>query len=367
MELMAEYAEAYEQAGGKNIIFCEDRLTLLAERALLRRMGGTFDSAVSTFARFLKTDERAISKQGSVMAVGEVMTRLQREGALQCFTSISGIGNNARCIYETLAQMSASEITPDILKQSLALLPEDNLKRKIADLALIYEGYHAFLQERGLLDESKYLTLLPQRIRKEGSLRGYNVFFLGYNAFTAQARETIRAALETADNVVGIFCGGEAELYTGSAANAFGRVCAEYGKYAVRKLGKPLEGEAELLRKGLFNPMRAKVKKKTDKITLFEARNKTEEGEFVATKIRKETAENPSVRYRDFAVLVPSVDEYALPLKKALAEYGIPYFIDEKKSLKRHPLARFLLDCFRVAREKYSPLSVQALTQSLFF
>jgi ATP-dependent helicase/DNAse subunit B len=173
MELMAQYAEAYEQSGKQNVIFCEDRLTLIAERALLKRMGGTFDTSVSTFARFLKSEERAISKQGSVMAVGEVMTRLQREGALQCFTTTFGVGNNARCIYETLAQMSASEVTPEVLRQSLALLPEDSLKRKISDLALIFEGYTAFLEEKGFLDESKYLTLLPQRIRKEGGLLAY--------------------------------------------------------------------------------------------------------------------------------------------------------------------------------------------------
>ena len=367
MDVMAEYAEAYEKAGGENIVFCEDRLTLIAERALLKRMGGTFGSSVSTFARFLKSDELAISKQGSVMAVGEVMTRLQREGALQCFTTTFGVGNNARCIYETLAQMSASEVTPDILRQSLTLLPEDSLKRKISDLALIYEGYTAFLKEKGFLDESKYLTLLPKRIREEGCLRGKNVFFLCYNSFTAQARETIRAALETADNVIGIFCAGKEELYTNSAAVAFEKVCAEYGKYSVRDLGAPLLGEAEMLRKGLFNPIRAKSWKKTDKITLFEGKNKTAEAEFVATKIRRETMQNSQLRYRDIAVLVPSVEEYALPLKKTFAEYGIPYFIDEKKSLKRHPLAGFLLDCFRVVRERFSPQSVQSLTQNYFF
>ena len=116
MDVMAQYAQAYEQRGGRNIIFCEDRLTLIAERALLAYMGGTFSSSVSTFARFMKAEGRTVSKQGSVMAVGEVMARLQREGVLQCFTSVTGIGNNARCIYETLAQMSASEITPTVQK-----------------------------------------------------------------------------------------------------------------------------------------------------------------------------------------------------------------------------------------------------------
>lgn len=366
MEAMAEYAAAYESQGGRNLIFCEDRLTLIAERALLAKMGGTFHSSVSTFARFVKADGKAITKQGSVMAVGEVMTRLQREGKLQCFTSVAGIGNNARCIYETLAQMSASEITPDILKESLSLLPDDMLKRKVSDLAEIYEGYIAFLEERGFLDESKYLSLLPLRIKQEKALQGVNVFFLCYNSFTAQAAQTIRAALETAENVIGVFCGGEEEIYCNRAADTFLRVCREYGKTEIRDLGTPLDGEAEILRKGLFNPERPKIKTVTENIRIFEAEDRSAEAEYVAARIKRAMSEK-NLRFRDFAVLVPDVAAYSLPLKKSFTEYGIPYFIDEKKSLKRHPLSRFLLDCFRVVREKFSPASAQSLAQNFFF
>jgi ATP-dependent helicase/nuclease subunit B len=56
-----------------------------------------------------------------------------------------------------------------------------------------------------------------------------------------------------------------------------------------------------------------------------------------------------------------------LALKKAFAEYRIPYFIDEKRSLLNHPLGKFLLDCFRVVRERFSSSAVQALTQNYFF
>ena len=367
METMAEYAQAYEQKGARNVIFCEDRLTLVAERALLARVGGTIQTSVTTFARLLKTEQRAISKQGSVMAVGEVMTRLQREGKLQCFTSTAGVGNNARSIYETLAQMSASEITPEVLRESLALLPDDMLKKKLADLAAIYEGYSTFLQEKGFLDESKYLTLLPRRIRKEGLFKSCNVFFLCYTSFTAQGRETIRAALETADNVIGVFCAGEEELYSNRAAVTFESVCREYGKVQVRCLGTPLEGDAELLRKGLFNPVKNGGRVTTENIRIFEAEDKITEAEFIATKIKREMIEKEGMRYRDFAVLVPEVKGYSLALKKTFTEYGIPFFIDEKKSLKQHPLAGFLLDCFRVVRERYSPASVQSLTQNVFF
>ena len=367
METMAEYAAAYEAQGEKNLIFCEDRLTLIAERALLAKTGGTFLSSVSTFARFLKTDEKAISKQGSVMAVGDVMTRLQREGVLQCFTTTTGVGNNAKCIYETLAQLSASEVTPEILRESLALLPDDMLRKKVSDLAAIYEGYTAFLQENAFVDESKYLSLLPAKIRKEGLLKDTNVFFLCFNSFTMQAAQTIRAALETAKNVIGVFCAGEEEIYTNRALQTFSRVCADYGKIHVREFGTPLYGGAEILRKGLFDPEHKEKRRETDNIRIFEADDKTAEAENVAMHIRRAMKENEKLRYRDFAILSPDVAGYSLALKKALAEYKIPFFIDEKKSLKRHPLSRFLLDCFRVVRERFSSLSVQSLTQNLFF
>lgn len=369
MEVMARRAFEFERAGGKNLIFCEDRLTLVAERALLAQTGGSFFSSVSTFARFLKTETRAISKQGSVMAVGEVMTRLQREGALQCFTSTYGVGKNARCIYETLAQFSASKITPQILKDSLALLPDDMLKKKLADLSKIYEGYLDFLAENAFLDESKYLTLLPRRIREEGLLKGYNVFFLCYNSFTAQAKETIRAALETADNVIGIFCAGKEDIYTNRAVRDFAEACRDgnFAKPIIRDLGTALGGEAEILRKSLFNPACKTVDYTTENVRVFEARSKNAEAEYVAVKIRREMAERGVERYRDFAVLVPDVASYSLALKKAFEEFKIPYFIDEKKSLKRHPLSRFLLDCFRAVCENFAPSAAQALCSNVFF
>ncbi len=367
MDAMAEYVEAYEKTGGVNLVFCEDRLTLIAERAVVKRLGGTFSTSVSTFTRFLKTDAKTVTKQGSVMIVGEVMTALQRQEKLQCFTTLSGVGNNARCIYETLAQFSASAITPELLKSVANDLPKDSLKRKISDLALIYEGYKSALREKEYADESEYLSLLPSRIRKEGILKGVNVFFLCYTSFTKQAQELIRAVLETADNVVGIFCAGEEDLYTNGASDVFYRVCAEYKGAKVLELGQPLDGTAEGLRKCLFNPETPSKKTVTDKIHIFEAEDKTDEAEFVATKIRKFMQEKKGMRYRDVAVLTPDVPSYSLALKKAFAEYKIPYFIDEKRSLKSHPLSRFLLDCFRVVKEKYSPSSVQSLTQNFFF
>ena len=365
MDAMIERVGTYEQLGESNVIFCEDRLTLIAERALTKALGGTFRTTVTTFSRYLSNRENTLSKQGSVMAVGNVMTKLQNENKLKCFVGEAGVRNCAKSIYETLSQFFASGIDASVLKESAEELKDEVLRNKTQDLALILEGYNQYLQQRGLYDESKYLQLLPQKIENEQALNNCNVFFLCYTAFTKQSCETIRAVCKCAKNVVGIFCGGDEDIYTNVAKRRFESVCG--AKTRVISFGTPLQGEAEYLRKGLYNPKRGVKKLDTDKIRIFEGRDKTDEAQYVAVQIRRYMQTHDSARYRDTAILVPNVNNYSLAIKRALEEYGIPYFIDEKRSLKSHPLARFILDCFRVVKEGYSPSSVQALTSNRFF
>ena len=368
METLCEYVSAYEQQGEENLIFCEDRLTLIAERSITKALGGTFKTNVSTFSRYAPTSKSIITKQGSVMIIADVMSRLQKENALQCFTHTFSVGSYAKSIYETIAQFSASEITPEILEHSANQLPDDIFKKKTLDLAKIYSGYIEFLSSRNFLDESRYLSLLPDTIRQKKNLAHTNVFFVCHTAFTLQALQTVRAVLETAKNVIGIFCAGEEELYTNSAFQSFKRVCEEYGKTTVLNKGKPLFGEAEAIRLGLFNPERTnKPRVVTDKVRFFEGEDKRREGEYVAVQIRKTMAKTNGLHYRDFAVLVSSVENYTLALKRAFNEYEIPYFIDEKRSLKNHPISRLLLDSLQVVKDKFSAPTVDALLSNIFF
>ncbi len=214
METMAEYVKANEELHEKNIIFCEDRLTMVAERTLLKATGGSFFSSVVTFSRFLKTDARVITRQGSVMAIGDIALRLQKENKLKLFRTPDAVKNGAENIYDTVAQFSASCVDEEMIEESASLLDNSTLKDKLSDFALIYREYKKFLLENGYLDENKYLSLLPNCIRNSEEVKGANVFFLCYNSFTKQATDVIRAVEETAKNVYGIFCAGKEEFYT---------------------------------------------------------------------------------------------------------------------------------------------------------
>ena len=110
LSVLSEAVAASEARGEENFIFCEDKLTLLAERAVLRRTGGTFATEVSTFSRFLSGSAKTISKQGSVMAVSAILAKQGEK--LSCFRR-----GAAQAVYETIAQLSASRGNAEMLRR----------------------------------------------------------------------------------------------------------------------------------------------------------------------------------------------------------------------------------------------------------
>ena len=354
--LAARVAEN-ESRGGKNFIFCEDRLTLLAEHAVLGGNGGTFLTEVSTFARFLSSDRKVLSKYGSVMAVSAILSA--RSGELRCFKN-----GSAQAVYETIAQLAASRVSAEKLRAG-ALETEGLLRAKLEDLALVLEAYEEFLRERGLLDENGYLALLPEKIAS-GALADGNVFFFAFPSFTAQAREGLRAAMEHARSVTGIFLAGDGEPYTNEGAAGFERVAAEYG--GVRRSSVPcsLADDALILRDGLYSPERyLRGAKKTDCIRTYRASDDAEEFGAVCALIRKHVAED-GLRYRDFAVLVPDKNSFLLA-EKYFRAHGIPFFADRRKSFSQHPFCAFALACLEAAADGGLPLSADAVAANVYF
>ena len=353
--------------GEKNLIFCEDRLTLEAERALTRAGGTVLDSAVTTFSRFLRgaNGKKVLSKQGSVLVAGAVAA--QNAEKLTCFGK-----NPAGCagrLYETVAQLRAARIAPEDLERAADEQGDGAggspyLAAKLRDLALVYRGYLAFLQG-GYVDESGVLELLPEAIRS-ASLADTNVYFAGFPSFTGQAAEGIRAALSAAKSVTGVFVGGEAELYTNEAARDFERLCLAAGARCERvPLPSALTAEAEFLRRGLFDPAQ-RSPLETARVHLYEGADEEDELNFIAAAIKREVLDG-GARYGELAVYVPDLSAYALPIEKAFGEYNIPYYADVRRSIAEHPLAGFVLRWFSVLAEGFDPADTDAFLGNLFF
>ena len=348
----------------KTIIFCEDRLTLEAERAVAAAKGVTFSTSVTTFARFLGAEKggKVLSKQGSVLVVGSIAAK--NADKLRCF------GKNpagaAGSLYETIAQLRAALVTPEMLLASAAET-EGTLAEKLSDIALIYKEYLAFLS-RGYLDESGVLALLPAAMaKKRGGVAGADVVFAGFSSFTRQAAEGILAALSFAASVTGVFIGGREEIYTLEAARAFEKYCRAAGAECETVfLPSSLPAAAEAVRTGIFDPVQKGAPLETGAVRLYEGADADDELRFVAAMIKKEVTDN-GLRFCDIALLLSDPQDYAVPLGKVFSEYHIPYFSDVKRGADKHPLCRFLVQWLRVLAEGFAPEEVNAFIGNDFF
>lgn len=345
-----------EERGEKNLIFCEDRLTLLTERALVRALGGTFLTDVTTFARFLSGSANVLSKQGSVMLMSAILSECENETV--CF----GKGS-AQVVYETVAQLSASRVNADMLRQS-AEETEGTLRSKLRDLALLQEKYEENLAAGGLKDENGYLGLLPEKL-SSGEYRETNVYFFAFPSFTRQAQEGIRAAITDCGSVTGIFLSDCCDLFTDEGRRIFARICGEFGGAEEITAGNTYSGDALLLYRGLYSPERfALPPAPCEGVYAFLAEDREEEFKTVAALVKKHIAQG--MRYRDIVVLVP--DETAFPLaEKVFGQYRIPYFADRKRKLSEHPFCTFALAILNGVADGMLPREADDIASNPYF
>ncbi len=362
LDFLARRTAENEALGRNNLIFCEDRLTLLAERAVLRHTGGTFRTEVTTFARYLSGAGKILSKQGSVMAVSSILSACRDR--LQCFRA-----GAAEAVYETIAQFSASRVDAAALRASAAETGE-LLGRKLSDLALVLEEYRAFLDARGLLDENDYLALLPERLTPE-RLRAVDVIFFAFPSFTRRAAEGVRAAACAARSVTGVFVGGESAVYTNEGARIFRAVCRALGPVREERVQSSLSGEAWALRNGLFAPECLPDRPaRSAGIRLFRPEDEAAEADAVCALIKRCTAPvsvgGEGLRYRDIAVLVPDERGF-FAFEKAFSAYHIPYFADVRRPFVRHPFCAFVCAVLRAVADGGLPASVEAVAANVCF
>ncbi len=344
-----------EERGERITVFCEDKLTLLAERAAVSHARGTFLTEVTTFARFLKGEGPILSKQGSVMAVSSILS--EYASSLKCFKKSA-----AQAVYETIAQLLSSRADAEMLKMS-AEETEGMLSGKLSDLSFVLGKYEEFLKERGLFDENGYLALLPEKIGE--TARGRHIVFFAFPSFTRQAMEGVRAALLNGGQVTGIFLAGEGGAYTNEAIDAFTHAARELGPVQTVTAESSLEGDAAFLAAGLFSPeVYGKEKETREHIHLFRASDEGDELERVCALIKMHAAEG--LRYRDFAVLLSDRDRF-LPAERMFSDYGIPFFSDRKRPFSEHPFCRFALDILSCVHDGGQPDSVDAVLSSVYF
>lgn len=358
-----------ERLGKRTVIFCEDRLTLAAERTVCAAVGGTFNTSIYTFARFLAEEriksENVLSSQGSAMAIRRIIE--ENRDKLTLFKRLN-TATAAQDVYDTLALLYSSRIEPDDL--SAADTSDPLLRGKLGDLEFLYRAYRDYLAENGCVDRNRYLGQLPDVIAAGDAIRGNDVIFLGFQSFTCSVTECARACMDVAKNVYGLFISGREDVYAKEAVASFTVAARDFGGCNTVNVGFGLNAVAEQLRRNIFNPegfhLKASDRVSTDAVVLFEAVDEEEELEFVAARILRHVYDE-GVRYRSISVMLSDVDGYRGAMERVFSEYGIPYYLDKRYSLSEHAICPFLTGWLSCAADGCTQESVASVISSPLF
>lgn len=357
-EIVLSHSERDGREGKRLVVFCEDRLSLAVERAVCDAVGGTFAVSVFTLSRFLQAQsgkaENVLTSQGSAMAIRKLIEA--NKDKLQLFKRLS-TASAAQEVYDTIALLYSSKISPDDLNG--AETENRLLKRKLHDLELLYREYINYLEERGAEDRNAYLRKLPAVIKASPAIKGADLVFFGFQAFTSSVADCVRAGMQTADSTYGIFVGGEEKKYVNEAWTTFEHIAKEEGlikdgKKFITHLPSNLTPAAETLRKFVLEP-ESLIKRNNSTIVggqlqICEASDDEESCQFIASQILKCVRED-SLRYREISVMFPSVAGVQPSLERAFGEYGIPMYVDRRYPLASHSVCSFILDYFSCAAD----------------
>ncbi len=356
----------------KCYVFSEDKITLSLELEIAKLCGGGFwDIDVITFNRYInskKDAEKVLSKESSVMAIRKIISENQKN--LSCLSASASKPNLALTLFELISQLESAKVSYEDLN-SLIVQESLNIKGafllKIKDIAFVYKKYQEYLKEFNLYDGNSYLSLMPNLINEDEDVKKSIVILSGFSTLTKQRYEIFEALNNNALEMHSFIVHDEkGSFYTGEVLDKLLKIDANA---TVIPFDKKLNSEVEIIKNNLYNPAVFKnsfTPYKTDKVSLYEAFNPSEEVENVARNILYEVTKN-NLKFKDVSVILGDLNGYLPYITKYFSDYNIPYFIDDNTTLKEHPITLLVLDYINLFRRGlYKDDFIKFISNGLF-
>lgn len=358
---MVAKLQSSENPLDKKIIFCEDKFTLQIELAIADYSGGSFGTNVFSFNRYmhkhLKKSEKVLSPEACVLAVKNLL--LENKKQLLCFKSVYD-PNLAGIIYELIAQLKSAKVTPSDIDKVYEET-SGNLKRKLHDIYLLFDGYERYIAENNITDGNNRLSSLPAFFDGDEEIKDTDVIVAGFPSLNRTLCEIFKSLARNAKSLTFVAVAGENKgVYTNEVYD-FVR-----SEFAPDEIEVDCDKETMRLLGGLYRPL-AKSENGiySNRIHLYRAKTHEEEIKNVASIIRNKVA--GGARYRDFAVCAENIAPYELTLKSIFADYEIPVFCDITKNLGKHPLTRLVLSYIDMVRRNFDPKDVLDFAKNQLF
>jgi ATP-dependent helicase/nuclease subunit B len=360
-----------EEPNGHPIIYLvPEQMTFQSEYALIHTpgLGGMIRAQVFSFTRLAwrvlqetgGMSRYHLSQTGVRMLLRKIVEK--RKNELVLFARAAEKNGFIEQLEEMLIECKRYCITPQQLQQTenqlrhKANATEKVLADKLKDLQLIYEEFERELMHR-YVDSEDYLRLLAEKVPHSRYLSDSEIYIDGFHHFTPQEYMVLEQLLLHCKRVtIALTVDAPYNEHLPHELHLFRMTGKTY--HDLRKMALlnnvPIE-EVELLRENVRHRDRAlshleahydarpavPFLEQTDSIQMYQATHRRAEVEGIAREIIR-LVRDEGYRYRDLALLIRNSDEYRDVLKTVFADYGIPYFIDEKESMMYHPFIEFI-------------------------
>ncbi len=342
------------------IVIVPETKSIAVERELLSlsKANAVANIYVYSFVRILNrfgliSPEKVINKQTCIMIIKKIIS--ENVNNLFCYKKTSRSVGFAEKVYDTIQQFKSSEVSPEDLKK-VALTCTKSLKLKLKDIIFLYEEYEKTLKDK-FFDDCDKLNLLINFAKTNEKLKSAEVFVVGFDNITYEMASVLKEFAKNAKEITfsSVYFGETREdkhLQKNELYNKFKHIAEELKYPYVPKFYEfYAKGDFYAIKNYLFSTKSYSVKP-AGNLSLFEARNKRTEIEYVASKIIDEV--KAGKRFRDICVYSPMLSAEVSLFEKYFSAFDIPYYIKRDYDLSSHPLVALIAGVFEIENSHYS-------------
>ncbi len=385
--IFGEIAEALEQKHqGSLILLVPEQYTLQAERDLINslRLPGLIRLEVMSPTRLAErvfeevggNTSTLIDNQGRQMAIRRSVDNVQsRLSVYQRASKLPGfIGQCA----DLLSELKQNLMGTDELSAILGNLSEDRLlAKKIQDTILIYKYFNDFMSELKFMDSDDYLLLLMKKMHQSDFLKHCRLWIDGFTTFSPISEKIIMQLMSTCSQTNITLCMDAKKLdrdrdlfqLPQKTLGKFNKYCRENGIEERYTFIDPEQADRQRQRELLHleqELMAFPGKVYDHKIQALSVRmcsNIHSEVDMAARSIIAAARDN-GWRWRDMTVVCADINSYGFLVQRTFQQYGIPCFLDLKRSISNNPLVRFILSCMDVIIGRYRSNDIISLLKT---
>ncbi len=312
-----------------------------------------------------------VDKYGRQMLLTKIMADIGDD--LEVFRAGRNRSSFIEMANNLISQMKQYGVTAEALKLLVQNIEaregETLLPQKLNDLIKIYEAYQEAIAGK-YTDSEDYVGLYAKQMSSARLIRGARVWVYGFDSFAPKTLEVLQGIMQAAESVNVVLTKDEqcrdedlfsltqtvqtnmikAAQEVGCPVGEVARIPGEIGGVSLRREKK--HPDLEYLEQELYVPVPRPYRGKPEGVMLTEAANPHNEAESAAAFILH-LLRDCGYRYRDIAV-VCNDSARAEAAGRVFEEYGLPLFMDVKRSILDSPAAVCVLAMLNAVEKRWN-------------